>query len=581
MNPYTSTVRYTELSPISFTDFTPSRATRESSNPVLQEHDPLEGIYATVCNREQRLLSFVSCISTPLKGRYVELEFSTSTDSSNLQSETSTSKTPVFFRPHSLGLDVNPTAFGTSPPLRSRSRKEHNRLAFRIKKQSSSKMDLPTFIVDEAEEAASVAGYDKAGFGVEGSPTHKRVQKARVKKRRFSPPTLPPPPPPAPPHVEQATTCTAPPPVPIPQPEKHIAHETNIVEGINSRSKLGDNLSASDNDIDSASDTDSYASDATPRDQPTASDAVPVAEVEDSTYPQAVANGDLTASDAAGEDYIIPISRGSSNDHSFAENENNTDPTARAFTVTVPSPAPRKKLGSISETSSNPSSPAHSCHSNSTSSQTGSPVHHPVPIPRPRAFSSHNELSQNARPPVPPPRKRSSTTSLDSSSQDLPSSPSAIRPVHTRQASEPELLSDMRGNFHSPSFLDIKAGQDCGQFSAEYMGSKECNSYLNSIESCAKQLLNANTREVKVYVSSEKVRLSPPNAPGVLYKSFAFKDILQVEKSKHKRIIGILTWKPKCLPECHAFRCSEPAIANALYESVWLQTQNLKRIKVS
>lgn len=125
------------------------------------------------------------------------------------------------------------------------------------------------------------------------------------------------------------------------------------------------------------------------------------------------------------------------------------------------------------------------------------------------------------------------------------------------------------------SFRHCKAGEEHGQFRADYLGSKEVDIYVNAVNSVAKQLVEQRPAEVIAYVSSQKIRLAPPKNEAVLFKSFAVKDILMVEKCTiNKRIIGIIVWKSKIrTPTCHILRCPDEIISKAFYEAVWEQTQ--------
>lgn len=64
---------YTKLRSITFSDFTPSRVTRTSSNPYLQEHDP---IYSTVAVRRFPHPVLHEQYSAPCIGTYITLDFS-------------------------------------------------------------------------------------------------------------------------------------------------------------------------------------------------------------------------------------------------------------------------------------------------------------------------------------------------------------------------------------------------------------------------------------------------------------------------------------------------------------------------
>ena len=146
-------------------------------------------------------------------------------------------------------------------------------------------------------------------------------------------------------------------------------------------------------------------------------------------------------------------------------------------------------------------------------------------------------------------------------------------------ASSPALLTSdtmsVTPRSRSVSFLQCDAGSDMGSFPADYLGSKEIDSYTNTVNTVAKQLVNSKAVEVIAYVSSEKLRLAPPRNQALLFKSFAVRDILGVEIcSKNKRIVGVLVWK-KGLPVCHILRCASSLMSAGLHESLLYQTQQV------
>jgi len=127
--------------------------------------------------------------------------------------------------------------------------------------------------------------------------------------------------------------------------------------------------------------------------------------------------------------------------------------------------------------------------------------------------------------------------------------------------------------------LQCKVGQDYGHYPADYLGSKEIDSYLDCVDVVAKQVVESRTVDIIAYVTSEKIRLAPPNNSALLFKSFAIKDLLSVQKcSKNKRIVGLVLWKPKSNPICHVLRCPNHLVSSALYEAVWMQSQSVDDI---
>ena len=190
------------------------------------------------------------------------------------------------------------------------------------------------------------------------------------------------------------------------------------------------------------------------------------------------------------------------------------------------------------------------------------------PVPPPKSLYLHDEdspLSQSYS----PTKQGTITTPTHQSSQRHHHS----RLLHST-VSSPELFSS-RQLSNTASFLRCKAGEDRGQFRADYLGARDVDSFVNSVNSVAKQLIDQRPIEVIAYVSSEKVRLAPPRNQSVLFKSFAIKDVLSVQRcTKNKRIIGIVIWRSKTTtPTCHILRCPDNMVSNTFYDAVSFQTQ--------
>ena len=195
--------------------------------------------------------------------------------------------------------------------------------------------------------------------------------------------------------------------------------------------------------------------------------------------------------------------------------------------------------------------------------------------------------------PVPPPKtppsdidrqcKIPSPVNHQSPQQDRKQSSSPNRhptKVLHPTVSSPAILSETTGSSlfqrsRLVSFHHCKAGEALGQFKADYLGSKEVDGYVCVVNSIAKQLVDQRPAEVIAYVSSQKIRLAPSRNESVLFKSFAIKDILMVEKCTiNKRIIGIVIWKSKSRPPtCHILRCPDEITSKSFYEAVWEQSQ--------
>jgi hypothetical protein len=127
--------------------------------------------------------------------------------------------------------------------------------------------------------------------------------------------------------------------------------------------------------------------------------------------------------------------------------------------------------------------------------------------------------------------------------------------------------------------MNCSAGAELGRFPADYLGCRQVDNYIGYADTVAKELINSRPIEVMAYVTSEKLRLAPPKNSSVLFKSFAVKDILSVQKcSKNKRIVCVAVWKSKAVPQCHFLRCPTSLVSSALHDSILDQTQNVDDI---
>ena len=172
----TSTL-YCTLSPISFSDFTPSRTTRVSSNPILQEHSVVESL-CKIRKASSSSLASANAIK-PRRGRYVQVEFVALLRKKNGS-----------VRKHSLS---DPT--GSSHALHLRSRIDPSRKAVRFKSACDGNIPSPS-----PRHAATCTR--SAKLRLTGS---QRWPTLTTKARCISPPGSPPPPPP--PGI--LTRCTA------------------------------------------------------------------------------------------------------------------------------------------------------------------------------------------------------------------------------------------------------------------------------------------------------------------------------------------------------------------------------------
>lgn len=212
--------------------------------------------------------------------------------------------------------------------------------------------------------------------------------------------------------------------------------------------------------------------------------------------------------------------------------------------------------------------------------------------------------------PVPPPKRCTSNDNFDnysplsfspsltfspsadvspapsSQSSPLSSSPSSSHKkfLSSRSVSSSELVASLGSQYSKAfTFHDCKAGEESGRFNVDYFGEKEVDEYVKSMNTITKQLMTEQRpREMVMYVSSEKIRLAPPNS-ATLYKSFAIKDVLWARKcSKNKHIVGIVIWKSTALkPCCHILRCRDNVMAKTLVDTLWEQTQKVDEVDPS
>ena len=197
------------------------------------------------------------------------------------------------------------------------------------------------------------------------------------------------------------------------------------------------------------------------------------------------------------------------------------------------------------------------------------------PVPPPKTLPS--DINRQCR--TPSPVKHQSHSPPQDSKQPFSPNHHPTKILHPT-VSSPALFSESTGS--SPfqrsrvvSFHHCNAGKTLGQFKADYLGSKEVDGYVCVVNSVAKQLVDQRPAEVTAFVTSQKIRLAPSRNESVLFKSFAVKDILMVEKCTiNKRIIGIIIWKSKTRPPtCHILRCPDEITSKSFYEAVWEQSQ--------
>ena len=599
-----SSTLYSSLSPMHFSDFTPSRVTRPSSNPFLQEHDPVSNLYDLVRNRDRSHSAMVCGNNVPLKGRYVDVEFAASFPPVGSRSP-GEKKVEIYeeVRKHSKS---DPPAYFN--PLCTRKRSESKRTAFR-KKQTDSEdseepdgdvmktMETPTFVVFESTNIS------RGSNGVHSPPSKPfksaplglpTVNKIKLKKRRLSPPSTPPPPPPPPPEVAfiaEPVESTA---VSLQRGDQTTGMIESGVSGFAAGSsyvvlhRVDGELASDANCAAISAHERATAAERTEWQPPrnASSAGSPAERYSSGSSPPVCRQREEEESHSDSEDGLTSSTDCDSDGDSGGPIDIATEPipipTVRRHKLLsryTPSPplwpaGQSLPSGRVPLAATTPplSSPPLLQNGGTTSPPPLSPPQFsPLPSSSAPQFSPPPLIGKTR--PVPPPRQRSI-----SQAGSIRYSPDGrtLKAMH----SSPAILSE--GRLRTASFFQSKAGEDCGQYAADYLGCREIDCYIGCVDQVAKQLVDSKSVEVIAYVTSEKVRLAPPKSSALLFKSFAMKDILSVEKcSKNKRIVGVLVWKSRGIPSCHILRCPTHIIANSLYETIWFQSQNIDEVMLS
>ena len=562
----TCSVQYAQLSPIHITDFTPSRVTRPSSNHFLQEHCAIDELYDKV--RRTQSPSQLYCYLTQaaegerkLKGKYVQVEFAKTYPGYRHpcvsckvggRREGECNCGPAAADPGpAVGGGPDPgrgksvsdrTANGTVSPLCIRSRTERKRKAFRRREKVGTPADnsiceVAAFLTDVAREMdveSSVVMYhdplggaNAAGLGCSGQQsrhfqpnfahTHTHAR-ALVRPVPFQLPT------------DNGVSCTA----------MVLHHPSNAQTD---RSPPLHSLARSaGNDLGSETSERSCA------------------------FTHTLCEGDSGLSQERYCDELVE------EQCVFSDGNDDLPDVPETHPVVIPPshhrPLSRQMHHALLSSSQPSESPLSKSH-------TSTP---PSPAPLPASKSASNYHSNK---PLPTPKAKSQDDIYGVYNKDTFSVTDG-RALKDSSNSSPDLTASGTSLQHRPrsvSFMNISAGAELGRFPADYLGSEPIDCYSGFANSVAKSLINSRPIEVMAYVTSEKLRLAPPNNSCLLFKSFAIKDILSVQKcSKNKRIIGVLVWKSRALPVCHILRCPTHLVSSALYDSILDQTQNVDDI---
>ena len=218
----------------------------------------------------------------------------------------------------------------------------------------------------------------------------------------------------------------------------------------------------------------------------------------------------------------------------------------------------------------------------------------PSPPSSRRLIVTTKTLSSNNSSQSPFPDKdldRSVTQSMQNPQRNTPSSPRPIPPPRSHRQhrhstpshldNTPTAQDDKTTKASPVNFLATDAGNECGRFLVDYLGSREIDQFTSIVDECAEKMMNSKpsvrSTQVVAYITTERVRLVPPRA-GPLFKSLAVKSILCVNQcSKNRRIIGIVMWKPRTKPVCHLLRCTDQLISNSFFEAMFhvIQSQEV------
>ena len=481
---------YAQLSSLSFSDFTPSRVTRISSNPYLQQHDPLLNRCRIIQN--QRTPPSRVQLQSPiaLKGKYIQVDFSGKSKRRRSQSVAENLETVVgqdyttIRRPHSNSepfaiSEIETYQYEFRPRLRAFGSEDH-------------------LHCDKMERSTSFS------IAVDNNPILFDNLSSSLQQTSSQ---------------EELTLLSSPsPPLLPPKPSKWKKQTEKIPIMTESASLQEDTNFTNHHYLLSLNCTDD-------RSELTTCSPIHSRHHQRASLPDSLSSSSLSLSPSPPLSHKILTTKQSPLLYGKRTLKEESHP-ARLRSISVNNPTTN--------------------HSNSTENLLtfkASPISHSRKFSESRVSSSSNPNLSNISN-----EHHSSNTALHKSLE-----------CH-------------------PTFILSDAGQEIGHFNVNYMGSREIDRYIGCIDECARQIIDPKSpfklTEVVVYVTSEKIRLVPPKF-GPLFKSFSVNEIMSVSQcSKNKRLVGVVIWKPKSLPVCHLFRCSDHLLSNALMESITYVHQN-------
>ena len=490
---------YAQLSSLSFSDFTPSRVTRISSNPYLQQHDPLLNRCGIILNQRTPPSRVRLQSATPLKGKYIEVDFSgkrkrSQSAAGNVEAVVGQDFYITIRRPHS-NLEPFPT-----------SEIESYKDAFRPRLRAFGSEDHLNYDSMERSTSFSIAvDENPILFDNLSSPLQQASSQTELTLLSSRPPSR----------------------LLLTKPSKW-KKQTEKIPIMTGGFSHQEDINISDHHyLLSLSCTDD-------RPDLTTCNPTPLSRHHQRTsLPDSLSSSSLSSS--------------------------SSPPPSHSILTTKQSPLLYGKRTTKEE--------SHPAHLRSISINNPTTTNY--------SNSTENLLAFRASPTLDS-RKFNKSRASSSSNPNLSDISS------DRHSSNTILHKSLE---HHPTFLLSDAGQEMGHFNVSYLGSREIDRYVGCIDECARQIIDPKLPfkliDVIVYVTSEKIRLVPPKF-GPLFKSFSVSEIMSVSQcSKNKRLVGVVIWKPKSIPVCHLFRCSDHLLSNALMETITDVHQNYEKTALS